>query len=71
MLKTAGYSRCPEEVLQWQGRRLEVMYPVVYCDTLRVKIREDAMVSNKAAFLALGIAADDSRIAIQSSNRSA
>ena len=50
-----------EEVLQWQGRPLEAMYPVVFFDALRVKIREDAVVRNKAVFLALGVRADGSR----------
>lgn len=50
-----------EEVLQWQGRPLEAMYPVVFFDALRVKIREDAVVRYKAVFLALGVRADGSR----------
>lgn len=36
------------EVSAWQGRPLEPMYPVVFFDALRVKIREDAMVRTKA-----------------------
>ena len=41
-----------DEVLQWQSRPLEAVYPVVFFDALRVKIREDAVVRNKAVFLA-------------------
>ncbi len=37
------------------------MYPVVFFDALRVKIREDAVVRNKAAYLALGILRDGTR----------
>jgi len=37
------------------------MCPVVFFDALRVKIREDAVVRNKAVYLALGVAADGSR----------
>ena len=33
-----------EEVTAWQSRPLEPMYPVVFFDALRVKIREDAVV---------------------------
>jgi putative transposase len=42
------------EVTAWQSRPLEPMYPVVFFDALRVKIREDAVVRNKAIYLALG-----------------
>ncbi len=50
-----------EEVTAWQGRPLESMYPVVFFDALRVKIREDAVVRNKAIYLALGVLPDGTR----------
>lgn len=46
------------DTLAWQNRPLEPMYPVVFFDALRVKIREDGVVSNKAVYLALGIQTD-------------
>ncbi|WP_407026379.1 IS256 family transposase [Burkholderia pseudomallei] len=49
------------EALSWQSRPLEAMYPVVFFDALRVKIRDDGVVSNKAVYLALGIQADGQR----------
>jgi len=49
------------EVMAWQARPLETMYPVVFFDALRVKIREEGVVRNKAVYLALGILADGSR----------
>jgi len=49
------------EALAWQSRPLEAMYPVVFFDALRVKIRGDGVVSNKAVYLALGIQADGKR----------
>jgi transposase-like protein len=49
------------ETLAWQSRPLEPMYPVVFFDALRVKIRGDGVVSNKAVYLALGIQADGQR----------
>jgi putative transposase len=49
------------EVTAWQSRPLEPMYPVVFFDALRVKIREDAVVRNKAIYLALGILPDGTR----------
>jgi transposase-like protein len=49
------------EVTAWQARPLEPMYPVIFFDALRVKIREDAVVRNKAVYLALGVLADGTR----------
>jgi len=49
------------EVTAWQARPLEPVYPVVFFDALRVKIREDAVVRNKAVYLALGIRRDGTR----------
>jgi transposase-like protein len=46
-----------EEVIQWQQRPLEAMYPIVYFDALRLKIRDEGTVKNKAVFLPLGIRA--------------
>jgi transposase-like protein len=50
-----------EEVTAWQARPLEVMYPVVFFDALRVKMREDGVVRSKAVYLALGVLADGTR----------
>ena len=49
------------EVSAWQSRPLEPMYPVVFFDALRVKIREDAVVRNKAVYLALAVLRDGTR----------
>jgi len=49
------------EAAAWQNRPLEPMYPVVFFDALRVKIRDDGVVSNKAVYLALGVLPDGSR----------
>jgi transposase-like protein len=50
-----------EDVRDWQSRPLEKMYPVVFFDALRVKIRDQGSVCNKAVYLALGIDADGKR----------
>ena len=47
-----------DEVTQWQQRPLEAMYPIVYFDALRLKIRDEGTVKNKAVYLALGMRAD-------------
>ena len=44
-----------EQVQQWQSRPLEAVYPIVYLDCIRVNIRQDKRVINKAIYLALGI----------------
>ena len=49
------------EVTAWQTRPLDPLYPVVFFDALRVKIREDAVVRNKAVYLALGVLPDGTR----------
>src|SRR5258708_1548389 len=50
-----------DEVLEWQNRPLERMYPVVFFDALRVKIRDEGTVKNKAVYLALGIQRDGTK----------
>ena len=49
------------EVIAWQSRPLEPMYPVIFFDALRVKIRDDGVVRNKAIYLALGVLPDGTR----------
>ena len=44
-----------EEVRDWQNRPLDAVYPVVFFDALRVKIRDEGLVRNKAVYLALAI----------------
>jgi putative transposase len=44
-----------DEVKTWQSRPLESVYAVVYFDALRVKIRDEGTVRNKAVYLAIGI----------------
>jgi len=50
-----------EEVSAWQSRALEPMYPVVFFDALRVKIRDEGVVRSKAVYLALGVLPDGTR----------
>lgn len=50
-----------DEIKEWQNRALERMYPVVFFDALRVKIRDEGHVKNKAVYLALGILPDGTK----------
>ncbi len=44
-----------EQVVEWQSRPLDAVYPIVYLDCLVIKIRQDKQVINKAVYLALGV----------------
>jgi transposase-like protein len=44
-----------DQVIEWQARPLDSVYPIVYLDCLVVKIRQDKQVINKAIYLALGV----------------
>jgi putative transposase len=50
-----------DDVVEWQNRPLERIYPVVFFDALRVKIRDEGTVKNKAVYLALGIQRDGTK----------
>src|ERR1700712_596063 len=50
-----------EEVLEWQRRPLDPMYPIVYLDALVIKIRDGHQVRNKAAHIAVGVDVDGIR----------
>ena len=47
-----------EQVIEWQSRPLDAVYPIVYLDCIVVKIRQDKQVINKAVYLALGVNMD-------------
>src|SRR3954449_1875703 len=47
-----------EEVREWQNRPLDPVYPVVFFDALRVKIRDEGLVKNKAVYVALALNPD-------------
>src|SRR5574342_374806 len=49
------------EVMAWQSRPLEALYPVVFFDALRVKIRDEGTVRSKAVYLALAVLPDGTR----------
>jgi putative transposase len=50
-----------DEVTSWQNRPLEAVYPLVFFDALRVKIRDESVVRNKAVYVALGVRADGTK----------
>lgn len=50
-----------ETVAEWQGRPLDACYPLVFFDAIRVKIRDEGFVRNKAVYIALGILPDGTK----------
>jgi putative transposase len=44
-----------DEVKEWQSRPLDPIYPIVFFDALRVKIRDEGLVKNKAVYVALAL----------------
>ena len=52
------------EVSEWQSRPLDPMYPVVFFDAIRVKVRDEGMVRNKAVYLALAITPEGRKVVL-------
>ncbi|MGH7429427.1 MAG: IS256 family transposase [Candidatus Methylomirabilaceae bacterium] len=47
-----------DEIVQWQTRPLDAVYPILYIDAVVVKIREGGTVDNRAAHLVIGVDMD-------------
>ena len=50
-----------DEVAEWQNRPLDICYPLVFFDAIRVKVRDEGFVRNKAIYIALGILPDGTK----------
>ena len=50
-----------DEVAEWQNRPLDAVFPLVFFDAIRVKIRDEGFVRNKAVYVALGILPNGSK----------
>jgi putative transposase len=50
-----------EEAAEWQSRPLDGCYPIVFFDALRVKIRDEGLVKNKAVYVALALDAEGTK----------
>ena len=48
------------EMVEWQNRPLDPVYPVVFIDAIHVKVR-DGQVTNKAFYVAIGVTVDGQR----------
>jgi putative transposase len=49
------------EAAEWQNRPLEALYPLVFLDAIRVKVRDEGTVRNKAVHVALGVRPDGAK----------
>ena len=47
-----------EEIMLWQNRPLDEVYPIVYLDAVRIKVRHDSRVINKAVCIAIAVNID-------------
>ena len=47
-----------EDIKVWQTRPLARLYPIVYLDAVRIKVRDNGHIVNKAVYLALGVGLD-------------
>jgi putative transposase len=50
-----------EEIAEWQNRPLEALYPLIFFDAIRVKLRDEGTVRNKAVYVALGVRPDGTK----------
>ena len=50
-----------EAVTDWQNRPLEALYPLIFFDAIRIKVRDEGTVRNKAVYVALGVRADGTK----------
>ncbi|WP_180881420.1 transposase, partial [Brucella sp. 191011898] len=50
-----------DEVGEWQNRPLDNCYPLVFFDAIRVKVRDEGFVRNKAVYIALAVLPDGTK----------
>ncbi|MBF6278805.1 transposase, partial [Nocardia nova] len=44
-----------DEIKQWQSRPLDEVYPILYVDGIRLRIKDNGVVTTKVAYLAIGV----------------
>jgi len=50
-----------EDVKAWQTRPLDRLYPILYLDAVRVKVRDNGHIVNKAVYIAMGVSLDGNK----------
>ena len=44
-----------DEIKAWQSRPLDEVYPIVYVDGIRIRVKDSGVVTTKVAYLAIGV----------------
>jgi putative transposase len=47
-----------DDVIAWQNRPLDIIYPILYLDAMVVKVRENNQIINKSLYIAIGVNMD-------------
>lgn len=50
-----------EDVRLWQNRPLDELYPIVYMDAVRIKVKHNGQIINKAVYLAIAVTMDGTK----------
>ena len=53
-----------DEIKAWQSRPLDEVYPIVYVDGIRIRVRDAGVVTTKVAYLAIGVDTDGRKHAL-------
>ena len=53
-----------DEIKAWQSRPLDEVYPILYVDGIRIRVKDDGVVTTKTAYLAIGVDVDGRKHAL-------
>ncbi|WP_416210289.1 IS256 family transposase [Frankia sp. Cr1] len=53
-----------DEIKTWQSRPLDEVYPIMYVDGIRLRVKDNGVVSTKVAYLAIGVDTDGRKHAL-------
>ncbi|WP_232304089.1 IS256 family transposase [Pseudofrankia sp. DC12] len=53
-----------DEIKAWQSRPLDEVYPILYVDGLRIRVKDNGVVTTKVAYLAVGVDVDGRKHAL-------
>jgi putative transposase len=53
-----------DEIKAWQSRPLDEVYPILYVDGIRIRVKDNGVVTTKVAYLAIGVDVDGRKHAL-------
>ena len=53
-----------DEIKVWQSRPLDEVYPILYVDGIRIRVKDNGVVTTKVAYLAIGVDVDGRKHAL-------